>query len=180
MERMLLLWYVNWLLCAFRSWSSKPDGCPGLRNCTLTVIFCSLSTPINNSDHHLCPQHTNTLFQYTAATKSSALDPTAKAVETLSNVFKKDAKLNTILHAPTLSAEDKQQIIVELQKHAGASGDVLKNFLATLAENNRLGLLEGVCEKFVQLMSAHKGEVELVVTSAAVGFCSNEFCVMAC
>jgi F-type H+-transporting ATPase subunit O len=44
----------------------------------------------------------------------------------------------------------------------------VKNFLTTLAENNRLGALEGVCEKFGQLMSAHKGEVELIVTSAAV------------
>lgn len=43
----------------------------------------------------------------------------------------------------------------------------MKNFLQTLAENNRLGLLEGVCEKFTQLMGAHRGEVELVITSAA-------------
>jgi F-type H+-transporting ATPase subunit O len=31
-----------------------------------------------------------------------------------------------------------------------------------------LGVLEGVVEKFAQLMGAHRGEVELVVTSAAV------------
>ncbi len=45
---------------------------------------------------------------------------------------------------------------------------IVKNFLATLAENNRLGVLEGVVDKFAVLMSAHKGEVELVVTSAQV------------
>jgi F-type H+-transporting ATPase subunit O len=56
----------------------------------------------------------------------------------------------------------------ELQKHAGGGGEVVKNFLTTLAENNRLGVLEGVCLKFAELMSAHKGEVELVVTSATV------------
>jgi F-type H+-transporting ATPase subunit O len=43
----------------------------------------------------------------------------------------------------------------------------MKNFLQTLAENNRLGLLEGVCEKFQQLMGAHRGEMELVITSAS-------------
>lgn len=43
----------------------------------------------------------------------------------------------------------------------------MKNFLQTLAENNRLGLLEGVCEKFTQLMGAYRGEMELVITSAA-------------
>lgn len=44
----------------------------------------------------------------------------------------------------------------------------MKNFLATLAENNRLGVLEGVVEKFGVLMGAHRGEIELTVTSAAV------------
>jgi F-type H+-transporting ATPase subunit O len=38
-----------------------------------------------------------------------------------------------------------------------------------LAENNRLSVLEGVVEKFGLLMGAYRGEVELTVTSAAVG-----------
>ncbi|KAJ9649303.1 ATP synthase F0 subcomplex subunit OSCP atp5 [Coniosporium tulheliwenetii] len=87
---------------------------------------------------------------YTAAAKSSALEPTAKALDTLNNVFKKDAKLQAVLSAPTLTVDDKKQIIAELQKHIGGAdkGDVVKNFLATLAENNRLSLLQSVCEKF--------------------------------
>lgn len=57
----------------------------------------------------------------------------------------------------------------ELHKIAGADkGDIVKNFLNTLAENNRLGLLEGVVEKFATLMSAHRGEIELSITSAQV------------
>jgi len=69
-----------------------------------------------------------------------------------------------------LTVSDKKQIVAELQKHMGGQdkGDVVKNFLSTLAENNRLSLLEPVCEKFAQLMSAYRGEVELTVTSAAV------------
>lgn len=73
--------------------------------------------------------------------------------------------------APTLSVEDKSAIIKELSKHTGAGGDkgdTVKNFLETLAENNRLGLLKGVCEKFTELMAASRGEVELTVTSATV------------
>ena len=84
-------------------------------------------------------------------------------------MFKKDAKLAVILSAPTLSGGDKSQIVQELQKHAGGGGgDTVRNFLRTLAENNRLGILQGVCEKFAVLMGAARGEVELVVTSAAV------------
>jgi F-type H+-transporting ATPase subunit O len=106
---------------------------------------------------------------YTAAAKTNALDPTAKSLQALQGVFQKDAKLSQILHAPSLSVSDKQQIVQELQKHIGGADKdgIVKNFLSTLAENNRLGVLQGVVEKFGVLMGAHRGEVELTVTSAA-------------
>ena len=109
--------------------------------------------------------------QYTAAAKSSTLDSTAKAIDALNQVYHKDAKLAKIMEAPTLSAADKAAIVSELQKHTGGvdKGETVKNFLETLAFYNRLGLLKGVCEKFGELMSAAKGEVELTVTSALVG-----------
>ncbi|KAF2154175.1 ATP synthase subunit 5 [Myriangium duriaei CBS 260.36] len=107
---------------------------------------------------------------YTAAAKSDTLDPVAKILDSTSAVLKKDPKLGAILHAPSLSAEDKQSIVAELLKTAGgasgAGADTVKNFFSTLAENNRLGLLEGVCDGFAKLISAHKGEVELTITSA--------------
>lgn len=91
-------------------------------------------------------------------------------MEALNAVFKRDPKLAQILTAPALTAEDKKGIITELQKHTGGQdkGDVVKNFLATLADNNRLRALEAVTENFGKLMSAYKGEMELIVTSAAV------------
>ncbi|KAH6618526.1 ATP synthase delta subunit-domain-containing protein [Boeremia exigua] len=105
---------------------------------------------------------------YTAAAKTNALDGTAKSLEQLATIFQKDAKLAEILRAPTLSVSDKQQIVAELQKHVGADKDgIVKNLLDTLAQNNRLGVLEGVVENFSVLMGAHRGEIELVVTSAA-------------
>jgi F-type H+-transporting ATPase subunit O len=105
-------------------------------------------------------------LQYTAAVKSSSIEPVARSLTNLSAVFAKDAKLPAILSAPSLTNEDKAGIVAELLKHAGQPNDTVKNFLATLAENNRLGVLAGVCQKFGVLMSAHRGEVELVVTSA--------------
>jgi F-type H+-transporting ATPase subunit O len=83
--------------------------------------------------------------------------------------MQRDPKLLTILQAPTLSIADKAAIVAELQKSNGATGETVKNLLATLAANNRLGLLPGVCAKFSELMSAARGEVEMVVTSAQVG-----------
>ena len=86
-------------------------------------------------------------------------------------MFKRDPKLPSILAAPTLSVQDKSQIVAELQRHTGGQdkSSTVKNFLDTLAENNRLSLLEGVCEKFGQLMGAARGELDLIITSAQVG-----------
>lgn len=73
------------------------------------------------------------------------------------------------MSAPTLSAADKSQVVQELQKTMAVQDkdNTIKNFLQTLAENNRLSVLEGVCEKFSTLMSAARGEVEMTITSAA-------------
>ncbi|KFY44559.1 hypothetical protein V494_01428 [Pseudogymnoascus sp. VKM F-4513 (FW-928)] len=105
---------------------------------------------------------------YTAAVKSQSLETVAKALNSLQEVYVKDPKLSNIMQAPTLTTEDKSAIIAELQKHTGGQdkGDTVKNFLNTLAENNRLALLEGVCAKFGELMGAARGEIELTVTSA--------------
>ena len=102
--------------------------------------------------------------------KTSSLDSVAKAISSLNDVYHKDPKLALIMEAPTLSVEDKSQIVAELQKHTGGADKegTVKNFLSTLAAYNRLGLLKGVCEKFGDLMSAARGEVELTVTSASV------------
>lgn len=106
---------------------------------------------------------------YTAAAKTSSLDSTSKSLAALAEVFKKDTKLSGILTAPTLSPGDKSQIVQELQRHMGGvdKGETVKNFLKTLSDNNRLGILQGVCEKFATLMGAARGEMDLTVTSAA-------------
>ncbi|KAL9634427.1 MAG: hypothetical protein Q9164_004098 [Protoblastenia rupestris] len=105
---------------------------------------------------------------YTAAVKTSTLETTSKSLAALSEVFKKDSKLHGILGAPTLTTGDKSQIVQELQRHMGGldKGDTVKNFLKTLADNNRLSILEGICEKFTALMGAARGEMDLVITSA--------------
>ncbi|KAF2965445.1 hypothetical protein GQX73_g8149 [Xylaria multiplex] len=104
---------------------------------------------------------------YTAAVKTSTLDPTAKALSALGDLYAKDAKLATVLATPTLTEGDKSAIVAELQKSIGSAGtnETVKNFLTTLAENNRLALLKGVCDKFGELISASRGEVEMTVTS---------------
>lgn len=109
------------------------------------------------------------VVQYTAAAKNSSIETVSKALESLSATFKKEPKLQQILASPTLTVDDKKQIVAELQKGISVQDktNTVSGFLNTLAENNRLSVLEGVTEKFAQLMSASRGEVELNITSAA-------------
>ncbi|PHH73071.1 hypothetical protein CDD80_4076 [Ophiocordyceps camponoti-rufipedis] len=107
---------------------------------------------------------------YTAASKNSTLDNTARAMTSLSTTFSKDSRLTHVLSTPTLTAKDKASVVAELLKSMGGAGaganDTVKNFLDALAANNRLGLLHGVCTKFADLMAAARGEVQMTVTSA--------------
>ncbi|KAI4199178.1 MAG: hypothetical protein LQ350_004808 [Teloschistes chrysophthalmus] len=103
-----------------------------------------------------------------ASALTSSLESTSKSLAALAEVFKKDTKLSIILSAPTLSPSDKSQIVQELQRHMGSvdKGETVKNFLKTLSDNNRLGILQDVCDKFGILMGAARGEIDLTVTSA--------------
>ena len=109
---------------------------------------------------------------YTAASKSSALDPTARSLMTLQSHFGRDPKLVSILTTPTLSTKDKEMLVGELIKLMGkdaeSKGSVVRNFLETLGENNRMGVLPAVCDSFSKLMAAGRGEIEVTVTSASV------------
>ncbi|ODQ73704.1 hypothetical protein LIPSTDRAFT_52074 [Lipomyces starkeyi NRRL Y-11557] len=102
---------------------------------------------------------------YTAAAKNSSLDATSKALTYLKTLLDKDPDVSGILSNPALSASDKKIVVETLSK--SVSVPTVANLLAVLAENNRLGLLSEVIEKFDTLMSAYKGEVEATITSAA-------------
>jgi len=93
----------------------------------------------------------------------------SRSLDNMSATFKRDTRLQSILTAPTLSVEDKKQIVAEIQKSINVTDktNTVQNFLNTLAENNRLSVLEGVCEKFNTIMSASRGEVEMTITSAS-------------
>ncbi|CEF72204.1 ATP synthase F0 subcomplex subunit OSCP atp5 [Fusarium graminearum] len=103
---------------------------------------------------------------YTAAVKTSSVDAAADALLKLGALIEKDPKLVAVLKTPTLADADKKAIVDELVKQINTKDETVKNFLATLAENNRLGLIPGVVDKFSTIISAARGEVELTVTSA--------------
>ncbi|WFD36450.1 Glucosaminyl phosphatidylinositol (GlcN-PI) nositol acylation protein [Malassezia cuniculi] len=77
------------------------------------------------------------------------------------------AQFRNFLSNPTLGAGVRTQAINDiLSRQKGGADEITKNLFATLAENHRLGFTEKVIEGFLELVSAHRGEVEIVVTSA--------------
>ncbi|KAL4402823.1 ATP synthase F0 subcomplex subunit OSCP Atp5 [Malassezia pachydermatis] len=77
------------------------------------------------------------------------------------------AKLRTFLNNPTLSGEARSKAVSDiLGMQKGGSDALTRNLFEALAENGRLNLSEKVIEGFLQLTSAHRGEVIITITSA--------------
>ena len=71
----------------------------------------------------------------------------------------------SFLANPTLGHAEKQAGLTDVVKRLGGSAsDYTKNFLNVLAENGRLYETEKVLEGFEQIMSAHRGELQVTVT----------------
>lgn len=85
----------------------------------------------------------------------------------------RDPKLVTILASPVLKSEDKKIVVAEVLKASG-SDKTIKNLLEVLADNNRLGLVNGIINNYDILMSAQRGEVEAIITSATVSLSPPE------
>ncbi len=103
-------------------------------------------------------------------------------------MFSQDKKLNEVLRNPLLTREQKQSkkfsyyffIILKSKilnypnikdavNELGTKRNVNSitvNTLSLLAENGRLGRLQGVAKAFATIMSAHKGEISARVTTA--------------
>jgi F-type H+-transporting ATPase subunit O len=77
------------------------------------------------------------------------------------------------VHDPTLSAADRKSGLEAVFAAAAPKGSkepvspVTRNLFEVLSENGRLGEITDVIASFNELVSKHKGELEVVVTSAA-------------
>jgi hypothetical protein len=79
--------------------------------------------------------------------------------------------LASVVTNPALSHSEKLDVIKFLSQVGGGSQEATKavhNLLQVMSENSRLGHLDGVVSAFERIMRAHKGEVDVTVTSAQV------------
>ncbi|KAF9363843.1 ATP synthase F0 subcomplex subunit OSCP atp5 [Mortierella sp. NVP85] len=102
---------------------------------------------------------------YTAAAKKQALDTVENDLKQVKRVVEKDTKLRDFLENPTINRIEKKSGVQKMLA-AGKYNDLTKNFFDTLAENGRLNDTVKIIDSYGSLMSAHRGEVQVTITSA--------------
>lgn len=102
---------------------------------------------------------------YTASAKDSSIEKTNASVEKLASTLEKDTKVATVLANPALSLSARKEIVSTLASQLKLE-QVTVNLLNVLAENNRLGIFQGVAKEFSILNAAYNGVIEATVVSA--------------
>ncbi|ORZ25216.1 OSCP/delta subunit of ATPase [Absidia repens] len=103
---------------------------------------------------------------YTAAARQNALDAVEKDLKAFNAAVSKDKAVGSFLENPTISLKEKKESIRSLLAKSGKAHSLTENFFETLAENGRLPQTNKVIESYSELMSAHRNELPLVITSA--------------
>jgi F-type H+-transporting ATPase subunit O len=79
-----------------------------------------------------------------------------------------DKAVGAFLENPTINREKKMEGVTALLAKAGKPNTLTKNLFETLAENGRLEQTPKVIAAYAELMSAHRNELPMVITSAKV------------
>ncbi|KAI8081372.1 OSCP/delta subunit of ATPase [Halteromyces radiatus] len=103
---------------------------------------------------------------YVAAARQNALDAVEKDLKSFEKIVAKDKSIGSFLENPTISLKDKKESVRSVLAKSGKAHSLTENFFDTLAENGRLPQTVKVIESYSELMSAHRNELPLVITSA--------------
>jgi len=102
---------------------------------------------------------------YAAAAKKKVLNEVADDLTLLKETLATSPTLHHFATNPSIPREQKAKGIVGLLTSAKAN-DVTKNAMATLAEGGRMGDVYKVIDMYSSIITAAKGEVKAVITSA--------------
>jgi F-type H+-transporting ATPase subunit O len=102
---------------------------------------------------------------FSAASKEKKLDIVEKEIKDVQGLLKKDVKLAEFMANPVIKRNVKRDILTAAftkQKYSS----ITVNLLAAMADNGRLNKASTVFNAFERIMSAYRGEVICVVTTA--------------
>lgn len=117
-------------------------------------------------------KYSNAVYSAALSKSPQVLATVHTELATLSTSIKGNPELNTFVHNPTLSLNDRTKGLDILYKQVEgpkkeALSDVTKNLFSVLSENGRLGEVQDVIKGFNELYAKYKGELTVVITSAA-------------
>lgn len=121
----------------------------------------------------IATKYSRALFGAALAKSPQTLTKVHNELTIVSNAIQNDPDVSAVVHNPTLSLKERSkglQTIFTKVEGAGAKkeilSDITKNLFSVLSENGRLGETEAVIEGFNELISQHKGELSVTITSA--------------
>jgi F-type H+-transporting ATPase subunit O len=119
-------------------------------------------------------KYANATFSAALAKSPQVLTKVQTELNAISKSIVDSPDLKSFVTNPTLSVKDRNAGLPTLFARAEGTGvrkepvsDITKNLFVLLSENGRLGETPGVIEGFNELVSRHRGEVNVVVTSAS-------------
>jgi len=102
---------------------------------------------------------------FSAGSKQKQLEHIEKDMKLVGEVLQKNKQISETLKSPIVSKQEKRQLLQQLAKQHDLSPLTLNTFSA-MTDNGRLGLLGKLLKTFERIMSAERGEVLVVVTTA--------------
>jgi F-type H+-transporting ATPase subunit O len=102
---------------------------------------------------------------YVTAVRSNVLDPVETELQEVIGAASQNSVFADFLKDPSVSKTMRMKAVEEIFKDTKFN-DVTKNFLAVLAENGRLSQLQRITGCYSELLHAHRGEVQALVTAA--------------
>jgi F-type H+-transporting ATPase subunit O len=122
----------------------------------------------------IAQKYSNALYSAALAKSPQTLAKVQSELNTIASTINEVPDFKAFISNPTLSAKDRSSGLAVVYARAESTGlkkepvsDITKNLFAVLSDNGRLGETQGVIEGFNELVAKYKGELEVVVTSAA-------------
>ena len=103
---------------------------------------------------------------YTASIKNNTLSKTVQEVSKVQGVLAKNKDLMDFIKNPSVSIPSKKSAITEMLKKENYSATTIQ-FFETLALQGRLGETIKIIKAFEDIMKAHNGQIEAVITSSS-------------
>lgn len=102
---------------------------------------------------------------FQAASEKQALESWQQQLGLLGAISQQDS-VAALLASPSVTADKKVSALLEVAGEEIAKDGGVNNFIAVLAENNRLGLLSTIVELFGELKANLERTVDVTITSA--------------